>query len=346
MCSSSFNTKSLEEKHITKMSGENVELICKEHNIKRYFSDPCLIGLSRHIVDIEECGPISVYVQGEIERMKDGPVIMTIHDVGSSYHSMVEFTNTPDMEEIKNRTLFLHVSIFGQSHKAPDLTHEFPSVEKIGLGLVTILDQMQIKNVVVMGEGAGANIALRFGMFHPTRTSGLVLLQCAGGVANVGWLEKIMTALQGPSANVNENEPQLNHQNIKLYAEAYKNRTSTLEEIAEKIKFDVLMINGNNSDLYDESLEIHSKIKPGLSSIIKVDDIADVLREAPEKIADPMILFIQGLGWMPTAKRKVSKDLTKGASMEEMSDRPQLTRRISMEQYDTPNLRKYSNDRA
>jgi len=328
------------------MSAEGVELICKEHNIKRYFSDPCLIGLSRHIIDIEDCGPISVYVQGEIDRMKDGPVIMTIHDVGSSYHSMVEFTNHPDMEEVKQRTLFLHVSIFGQSHKAPDLTHDFPSVEKIGLGLVTVLDQLQIKNVVVMGEGAGANIALRFGMYHPTRTSGLVLLQCSGGLSQTSLLEKLMNALQGPSSNVNENEPQLNHKNIRLYAEAYKNRLSCLEEVADRIKFDVLMINGNNTDLYDESLEIHSKIKPGLSSIIKIDDIAHPLREAPEKIADSLILFNQGLGWMPTAKRKVSRDLTKGASMEEMSDRPQLTRRISMEQYDTPNLRKYSNDRA
>ena len=49
------------------------------------------------------------------------------------------------------------MSIFGQSHKAPDLPHDFPSLEKIGLGLVTVLDQLQIKTVVVMGEGAGAN---------------------------------------------------------------------------------------------------------------------------------------------------------------------------------------------
>ena len=42
-------------------------------------------------------------LQGDIERMKDGPVIMTIHDVGSSFHSMVEFTNHEDMQEVKNR---------------------------------------------------------------------------------------------------------------------------------------------------------------------------------------------------------------------------------------------------
>ena len=143
---------------------------------------------------------------------------------------------------------------------------------------------------------------------------------------------------------VNENEPQLNHKNIGMYAEAYKNRTSCAEDINKRINFDVLLVNGCNTDFYEESLEIYSKIKPGLASIIKIDDITDPLREAPEKVADPLILFVQGLGWMPTAKRKVSRDLEKEKSMEEMTDRPQLTRRISMEQYDTPNLRKYSQE--
>ena len=76
----------------------------------------------------------------------------------------------------------------------------------------------------------------RFGMYHPTRTSGLVLLQCSGGLSQTSLLEKLMNALQGPSSNVNENEPQLNHKNIRLYAESYKNRLSCLEEVADRIK--------------------------------------------------------------------------------------------------------------
>ena len=36
-----------------------------------------------------------------------------------------------------------------------------------------------------------------------------------------------------------------------------------------------------------------SQIRPGLSSLIKVDDVEDVLEEAPEKLADSMILFCQ-----------------------------------------------------
>ena len=35
-------------------------------------------------------------------------------------------------------------------------------LQKIGMGLVTVLDQLKLKNVIVLGDGAGANIALRY----------------------------------------------------------------------------------------------------------------------------------------------------------------------------------------
>ena len=36
-------------------------------------------------------------------------------------------------------------------------------------------------------------------------------------------------------------------------------------------------------------------MKPGVCSLIKLDDIEDVLEEAPEKLADSVILFCQVL---------------------------------------------------
>ena len=35
------------------------------------------------------------------------------------------------------------------------------------------------------------------------------------------------------------------------------------------------------------------KAKPGLCSLIKLDDVEDVLEESPEKLADSVILFCQ-----------------------------------------------------
>ena len=48
----------------------------------------------------------------------------------------------------------------------------------LGLSLVTVLDQLRISRVVVLGEGAGANIAARFAACHPSRVQGLVLVNC------------------------------------------------------------------------------------------------------------------------------------------------------------------------
>ena len=46
-------------------------------------------------------------MQGDLERQRYGPVIMTIHNVGSSYRSMVDFINHPEMLEVKNRYIIV-----------------------------------------------------------------------------------------------------------------------------------------------------------------------------------------------------------------------------------------------
>jgi len=321
---------------------ETVELIPKDQAqaMKRHFSDPSLVGLSKHVVEIEGCAPISVYIQGNLEKGRDGPVFMTIHDVGSSFHSMVDFVNHEDMAEVKNRCLFLHVSIYGCAHKAKDITHDFPSLQTLGLGLITVLDQLMIKEVVVLGQGAGAYMALRFGFCHPTRTLGLVLINPIVSQASPSVMEMIMEKIMG--TQVTADEPSLNTNNIQKYAEAFKNRVDMTEELTEKIKFDILLLTGAQASQEDADL-LYSKATPGKASIIKIEDVEDPVKQAQEKIADPIILFAQGLGWMATAKRKSS--IKSQSSVESQGDQPQLARRISMEQYDTPNVRRFSLDR-
>ena len=56
-----------------------------------------------------------------------------------------------------------------------------------------------------------------------------------------------------------------------------------------------------------------TQIKTGLCSIIKLEpDVDNILEETPEKAADAIILFCQGLGLVPTVQRKVSRG-SKGA---------------------------------
>lgn len=58
-------------------------------------------------------------------------------------------------------------------------------MQMLGEDLVTVLDFLHIKYVIGLGEGAGANILLRFGMAHPSRCLGLILVNVTAGKTSV-----------------------------------------------------------------------------------------------------------------------------------------------------------------
>ena len=70
------------------------------------------------------------------------------------------------------------------------------------------------------------------------------------------------------------------------------------------------------------------------TSMLKVDDVANIMEEAPGKLANSILLFAKGLGWLtslslPNVSRRSSLDSAGG-------------RRMSMEEYDKPNIRRLS----
>lgn len=58
-------------------------------------------------------------------------------------------------------------------------------MKTITYGLVEVLDALRVQYVIGIGEGAGANILARFGMDHPQRCLGLILIHCTSTVAGV-----------------------------------------------------------------------------------------------------------------------------------------------------------------
>jgi pimeloyl-ACP methyl ester carboxylesterase len=316
-------------------SAETIELI-------KHCSQTDLTGVSRYIFELEKCPPISVYLQGDLEKQRNGPVIMTIHDVGSSYRSMVDFVNHPDMAEVKERCMFLHVSMFGQSAEAEELAASFPSLLDTGMSLVTVLDELRIKSMVLLGDGAGAYTALRFGLCHPTRTEGVIMINGSASAPSTSYLESILETIGLVDGNnVVPGEGQLNKQNLRKYSAVFTQRTSMLEELADRVSFDLLLLSGALCGHLADADEIIARVKPGLASFIKVDDVTEPLKEAQEKVSDALILFCQGLGLMATARRKVSKTGSIGSN-EGSTDPRHMTRRISMEMFDQPNMRRFS----
>ena len=60
-------------------------------------------SLKYHIVTLEKCGPVSVFVQGDLEKNKEGVVFLTVHDVGSSYMSWKQFVMDSSMDDVRKR---------------------------------------------------------------------------------------------------------------------------------------------------------------------------------------------------------------------------------------------------
>lgn len=104
-----------------------------------------------------------------------------------NHNSFEAFINHPSMFSIKMRAIFVHVDLIGQEDHAEDMPDnaKFPSLQEIGEDLVNILDILQIKCVIGMGEGAGANIMFRFGMMHVTRCLGIICINPTGTAAGM-----------------------------------------------------------------------------------------------------------------------------------------------------------------
>ena len=59
--------------------------------------------VKRHIVDTELCGPVSCYLQGDLEKQREGVVFLTVHDIGCTFINWYNFVMEPAMNEIRNR---------------------------------------------------------------------------------------------------------------------------------------------------------------------------------------------------------------------------------------------------
>ena len=95
------------------------------------------------------------------------------------------------------------------------------------------------------------------------------------------------------------------------------------------LRVDTILLTGMKHKTVRACEDIHTQIKTGLCSLIKLEDVENVVEEATEKAADAIILFCQvsrvngeipssspiltylshpqGLGLVPTVQRKVSR---------------------------------------
>jgi hypothetical protein len=259
---------------------------------------------------------------------------MTVHDVGVNHNSWLRFVNSPAMGPIREKAVFLHVDLLGQEDGGEELTKNYPTMQEIGEDLVNILDVMRVKVVVGLAEGAGANALLRFGSMHVSRCLGIVCINPNPAAATMigGFLDRIKN-LRGDKP-LTAQQKQMNQKNVQKLLEAFEARSDIIP-VVEKSKCETILMAGAKAEAHVKGIDaIFSVSDKTRTSMMKIDGVFTVLDEAPGKLANAILLFTKGLGWLtsvdlPNVERRSSRDSTGG-------------RRMSMEEYDTPNIRRLS----
>ncbi|XP_076367718.1 uncharacterized protein ZK1073.1-like [Tachypleus tridentatus] len=290
---------------------------------------------TKHEVKTQTCGVLNVFTQGSTKNITDNtPVFLTVHDMGSNHTDFHSFIEHPSMARIKARSLFIHVDVPGQGFDSTDLPSDFtfPSMQQIAEDIVSVLDYFQVKYVVTFGEGAGANILARFAMAFPDRCLGNILLHCTSTVAGVmeyfndkvmNW--KLQTVGMHATAEhylvfhkfgmeiekadnkdtvikeyINKLQRRINPKNLRLYVGAFLSRTDISGLLKEHMKVDTLLVTGAKASHVHTVHTMHSHLDPRFATLLKVDDVGDVLHEAPDILAHNLLLFCQGLGLFST----------------------------------------------
>ena len=133
-------------------------------------------------------------VQGgetESQRPTSQCVLVTLHDLGSSHLALQQFFSLPCLAALTSTSLILHISLPGQQPEAPDCpkASRYPGMQEMSEAVVGILDMLNLTQVVILGVGAGANIAARVSLCHSSRVLGVILIQPV--LRGVGLLEQV-----------------------------------------------------------------------------------------------------------------------------------------------------------
>jgi len=336
-----------------------------------------MADLQKHEIDTPNCRKLIAYVQGDLSKVEQRAVFLTVHDLGCNHMSWVQFLEHPVMKEARDRSIVVHVVAPGQDDKADDLQGTFPTLQQIAEDLPSVLDKLGVTMVIGLGEGAGANILARFGMAAPSRVMGLVLVHCTGSTAGFmeHFKEKFMNwKISGGSSSSAEQylilhkfgnnvveeieaaenkerlikeyherlQSKINQKNLKKYVEAFMKRSDFNDKLESKLVVETLLVTGAKASHNNAVHQMHQACNKAKASLLKLDDIGDVLTEGPEKLAQSLILFCKGLGVLTSVPLSgVERQRTFSGSS---GGKAGLVRQrtMSMEEADTPNLRRFS----
>ncbi|KAK6635583.1 hypothetical protein RUM44_000837 [Polyplax serrata] len=337
--------------------------------------------VAKYVIGTEKSGDLHVYVQGDISQQDKRAVFLTVHDLGCNHLSFHEFVNHPSMIDIRDRSIFIHIDVPGHEENGEALpdSFQFPPLQTLGEDLVSVLNFLHVKYVICLGEGAGANVCARFGLAHPSKVIGMILINCTGSPASVidifknkfvNWKGNNLISQsaedyllfhkfgnQLTSENQRDKErvmaefqarirSSINSKNLKLYVDSFLTRNDLS---LKNSTTDILLITGVLSSHASVVEKLHKEMPDkNKATLLKIERAGDVLLDAPAKVAQAILLFCKGLGLL-TSVTMPGIDRQRTLSQSSQEETPigfnkgrRLSRGMSMEEYDKPNIRRLS----
>jgi len=85
----------------------------------------------------------------------------------------------------------------------------------------------------------------------------------------------------------------LTAKNLRRYVEAYMNRKDISDKLIHITTLDILLVAGSKSPYIHGVTSLHGKMDKSRTSLLKIDNVVDVIFEAPEKLAQSLLLFVK-----------------------------------------------------
>uniref|UniRef100_A0AC35TRZ5 Protein NDRG3 n=1 Tax=Rhabditophanes sp. KR3021 TaxID=114890 RepID=A0AC35TRZ5_9BILA len=299
--------------------------------------------------DIEErvnttFGSVKVSIYGDRAKLP----IVTFHDIGlDSDLNFQNFFQFGNIAEFSKEFCVYNINAPGQetdAHRLPEV-YQFPGMDGLARIVECVVDHFDFKSFVGLGVGAGANVLLRYALNNSRKLISLILINCDPSPA--GWIEwgyqkmnisylksKGMTPFTIDylmwhhfGKRLDECNPDIirqyrslfhnlpNPSNVAGYIESYLNRTPILISRdgtnGPMLNVPVMQIVGSRSPFIDQTVLINECLDPSKSDWIKFQDSCGlILDDSPEKVAQSMVLFLQGLGYLVNINvQKLVKDM-------------------------------------
>ena len=144
----------------------------------------------------------------------------------------------------------------------------------------------------------------------------------------------------------NDLRGKVNKKNMKKLIDSFLKRDDMTSNMDKNLQCEALLVCGTKSAAFVTNVDtMYSHCDKTKTSVLKIDDVGDVVEEVPVKLAQSILLFCKGLGWL-TSLTLPGVDRTRSTSTcsSDGGEGANKGRRrsMSMEEYDKPNIRRLS----